>query len=157
MTDPVPTPEFPSHLDMGPRSWGTETLLALSPGKYSLKHLVVKAGSRGGLQYHHFKDESAYLVSGMLLLRYDDGTGRLVEKVVGPGASFRFPPGSVHQEEAITDCVLIEASTPHANDRVRMEAVYGIDNDNDNLLPSTLPEEVILLTETTIDNYVSPP
>jgi len=131
---------------MGPRSWGTETLVALSPGKYSLKHLFVKAGSRGGLQYHHFKDESAFLVSGTMRLRYDDGSGILVEKVIGPGSSFRFPPGSVHQEEAITDCVLIEASTPHANDRVRMETVYGIDAGNDNPLPSTSPDEVILLT-----------
>jgi mannose-6-phosphate isomerase-like protein (cupin superfamily) len=130
---------------MGPRSWGTETLIALSPGKYSLKHLFVKAGSRGGLQYHRFKDESAFLVSGTLLLRYDDGSGKLVEKILGPGASFRFPPGSVHQEEAITDCVLIEASTPHANDRVRMEACYGIDAGEDNQLPSTSPDEVIFL------------
>ena len=146
MTEPLPTPEFLPPKDMGPRSWGTETLVALSPGKYSLKHLFVKAGSRGGLQYHHFKDESAFLVSGTMRLRYDDGSGQLVEKVVGPGASFRFPPGSVHQEEAITDCVLIEASTPHANDRVRMEAAYGVDAGDDNPLPSTLPDEVILLT-----------
>jgi mannose-6-phosphate isomerase-like protein (cupin superfamily) len=145
MTESIPTPEFSAPRDMGPRSWGTETLIALSPGKYSLKHLFVKAGSRGGLQYHHFKDESAFLVSGTMLLRYDDGSGKLVEKVVGSGASFRFPPGSVHQEEAITDCVLIEASTPHANDRVRMEDVYGIDAGDDNSLPSTCPDEVILL------------
>jgi len=146
MTEPLPTPEFFAPRDMGPRSWGTETLVALSPGKYSLKHLFVKAGSRGGLQYHHFKDESAFLVSGTMLLRYDDGSGKLVEKVVGPGSSFRFPPGSVHQEEAITNCVLIEASTPHANDRVRMEAAYGLDEGDDNPLPSTDPDEVILLT-----------
>lgn len=146
MKEPLPTPEFFAPRDMGPRSWGTETLVALSPGKYSLKHLFVKAGSRGGLQYHHFKDESAFLIIGTMLLRYDDGSGKLVEKLVGPGSSFRFPPGSVHQEEAITDCVLIEASTPHANDRVRMEAVYGIDAGDDNPLPSTRPDEVILLT-----------
>lgn len=131
---------------MGARSWGTETLIALSPGKYSLKRLFVHAGSRGGLQYHHFKDESAYLVSGTMLLRYDDGSGQLVEKLVGPGTGFRFPPGSVHQEEAITDCVLIEASTPHANDRVRVESAYGIDAGIDNLLPSTTPEQVTLLS-----------
>lgn len=132
---------------MGERSWGTETLIALSPGKYSLKHLFVKAGSRGGLQYHHFKDESAYLVSGTMLLRYDDGSGTLVEKLVSAGDSFRFPPGSVHQEEAITDCVLIEASTPHANDRVRVEAAYGVDSGTDNPLPSTRPEEVRMIGE----------
>lgn len=40
-------------------------------------------------------------------------------------ASFHFPPGAVHQEEAVTDCVIIEASTPHFNDRVRVEESYG--------------------------------
>ena len=30
----------------------------------------------------------------------------------------------VHQEEALTDCLIIEASTPHYNDRVRVEKKY---------------------------------
>ena len=44
-----------------------------------------------------------------------------------------FPPGLVHQEEALEDCFIIEASTPHFNDRVRMEESYGLG------LPSGLP------------------
>ena len=50
----------------------------------------------------------------------------LREKVVETGSVVHFPPGLVHQEEAITDCEIIEASTPHFNDRVRVEELYGL-------------------------------
>ena len=91
-----------------------------------LKRLFVKAGNKGGLQYHRLKNEGGYLVSGEMIIRYDDGEGGLTEKVIRAGDSFHFPPGVVHQEEAITDCVIIEGSTPHFNDRVRCEEVFGL-------------------------------
>jgi hypothetical protein len=52
-----------------------------------------------------------------------------------------FSPGLVHQTEAITDVVYIEASTPHFNDRVRVESDYGLQLEEG--LPSTSLEEVI--------------
>ena len=77
------------------------------------------------MQYHHKKNECGYLVSGQMIIRFDDGDGNLSERVINAGDSFHFPPGAVHQEEAVTDCVIIEASTPHFNDRVRVEESYG--------------------------------
>ena len=116
---------FPEPLDLGERIWGEEVLLAVVSGKYSLKRLLVKAGCKGGLQYHRLKDEVAVVISGQMIIRTDNGSGKLVERIVGPGDVVHFAPGVVHQEEAITDCVLIEASTPHFNDRVRVEEIYG--------------------------------
>lgn len=135
-----PAVEFPAPGEVGARDWGREVLLALVPGKYSLKKLELRAGARGGLQYHHLKDECGYLVSGRLLIRFDDGAGALQERIVNAGETFHFPPGAVHQEEALTDCVIIEASTPHFNDRVRVEADYGLETDGG--LPSTTIDEV---------------
>ena len=132
---------FPKPEDLGPRVWGSETLLALVPQKYSVKRLEIQAGHKGGLQFHRLKDEVAVMVSGQMIVRYDDGTGTMKERIVGPGDVVHFPPGLVHQEEAITDCVLIEASTPHFNDRVRVEAQYGLELEEG--LPSTSLEEVI--------------
>ena len=131
---------FPKPKDMGYRDWGTETLLAIVPDQFSLKKLVLKAGFKGGLQYHHKKNECGYLISGELIIRFDDGNGNLVEKNISSGDSFHFPPGAVHQEEALTDCVIIEASTPYFNDRVRVEERYGLSNHGG--LPSTKIEEV---------------
>jgi len=111
--------------DMGHRDWGVEELLVLVPKTFSLKRLMIKAGCKGGLQYHHKKNECGYLVSGQMIIRFDDGDGNLSERVINAGDSFHFPPGAVHQVEAVTDCVIIEASTPHFNDRVRVEESYG--------------------------------
>ena len=58
------------------------------------------------------------------------------------GDCFNFPQGFVHQEEAITNCEIIEASTPHFNDRVRVEKEYGLEKSLG--LRSTLKKDVIL-------------
>ncbi|MFM8836250.1 MAG: cupin domain-containing protein, partial [Actinomycetota bacterium] len=68
---------FPKAEDIGFRTWGVETLLALVPGKFSFKRLEMKAGTKGGLQYHQLKNEVQILISGKLLIRYDSGTGSL--------------------------------------------------------------------------------
>jgi mannose-6-phosphate isomerase len=134
---------FPEPLDLGERIWGEEVLLAVVSGKYSLKRLLVRAGCKGGLQYHRLKDEVAVVISGQMIIRTDDGSGKLVERTVGPGDVVHFSPGVVHQEEAITDCVLIEASTPHFNDRVRVEEIYGSSETEG--LPTTSIDDIVEL------------
>ena len=124
------------------RNWGSEILLAVVPKKYSLKKLIMKAGTKGGLQYHHKKNECGYLLSGKLLIRYDNGKGKLVNKILKPGDCFHFPPGAVHQEEALETCRIIEASTPHFNDRVRVESYYKLVTEEG--LPSTKMKDVLL-------------
>ena len=131
---------FPNTKNLGERDWGKEDLLVVIPGLLSLKRIKIKKGSKGGLQYHHKKNECGYLVSGNLIIRYDEGNGKLKEKILKPGASFYSPPGAVHQEEALTDCIIIEASSPHFNDRVRVEEKYGMSSKDG--LPSTLENEV---------------
>ena len=69
-----------------------------------------------------------------------NGENIRIEKILKEGDSFRFPPGAVHQEEAITDCLIIEASTPHYNDRVRVEKEYGLTEEPG--LQSTTKNEV---------------
>tara|TARA_Y100000739_G_scaffold219981_1_gene218984 strand:+ start:649 stop:1083 length:435 start_codon:yes stop_codon:yes gene_type:complete len=137
-------PEFSSPRNMGKREWGTEELLEISSGNWSLKRLIIKAGFKGGLQYHRKKDEGGVLISGKLLCRYGKPGEILKEKIINAGESFHFPPNSIHQEEALTDCEIIEASTPHINDRVRCEKLFGIE-DNGNGLPSTESYEIEIL------------
>lgn len=133
-----------SMSSVGQRDWGEELMIHTCSGNFTFKLLKINAGMKGGLQYHRVKDECAYVVSGELLVRFDlhDGNG-LVDKVFGPGDAIRFPPGLVHQEEALTDVVLIEASTPHLNDRVRVEKDYGFEDLGG--LPTTYEDEIIKL------------
>ena len=57
------------------------------------------------------------------------------EKTISEGQSFHFPPYCIHQEEAITDCLIIEVSTPHLNDRIRVEKHFNLEEEPG--LPST--------------------
>lgn len=125
---------FPLPYDLGPREWGTETLLAFVPGAYSVKLLTMCEGAKGGLQYHRMKHEVGYVLSGHVLVRYEQD-GEMVSRLLGPESVIEIPPGAVHQEEALTDCVILECSTPHFNDRVR------VDNE-DGGLPTTQESEI---------------
>jgi mannose-6-phosphate isomerase len=133
---------FPKKIKIGKRNWGSEELIALISKKISLKLIKIKKGKKGGLQYHHKKEECGYILSGKLLIRFDDGFGKLKQKIIKKGDTFYFPKGSVHQEEAISDVQIIEASTPYFNDRVRVEEKYGLSNNGG--LPSTKLQDVVL-------------
>ena len=63
-----------------------------------------------------------------------------LKKILKAGSIFHFPPGAVHQEEALSNCIIVEASTPHFNDRVRVEKKYGIFYNKG--LPTTLKKEI---------------
>ena len=110
------------------------------PQGLSLKKITIKKGKKGGLQFHRLKNECGYLLKGKLLIKYLNKNGKLTKKIVKKGGVFHFPPGFLHQEEAITDCEIIEASSPHFNDRVRMEKKYGLKIKG---LPTTSRKEII--------------
>jgi quercetin dioxygenase-like cupin family protein len=137
----TPVARFPAPESVGPREWGVEDLLVLAPNKYSLKRICMNEGARGGVQKHRLKDEAGYMLKGELKIIYDDGSGTLVDRVVGPGECFHFPNGSVHGAVALSDVEYVEVSTPHFNDRVHMEAVYGLAEEYGGL-PSTEVSEI---------------
>ena len=103
---------------MGSRIWGREDLLVLISKKLTLKKIKIKQNKKGGLQYHHKKNECGYIIKGKLKIKFDLGDGILRSKILKKGDVFYFPQGLVHQEIALTDCEIIEASAPHFNDRV---------------------------------------
>ena len=84
------------------------------------------------------KDEGGILISGELLIRYSEDNLLLKEKIIKPGESFHFPPYCIHQEEALKDSIIIEVTTPHFNDRVRMEKSLGKKMKKDSLLQSSM-------------------
>jgi len=108
------------------RPWGTETFLVETPD-YLGKLLYYEAGKAGGLQMHVEKDEAFHLVSGEAWVDSDDGTGTLIRQKMTPGMTFHIPNGAPHRFEAVVDCFVFEVSTPHYEDRVRLEEHYGVD------------------------------
>ncbi|HEX7123262.1 MAG TPA: cupin, partial [Gemmatimonadaceae bacterium] len=47
-----------------------------------------------------------------------------------PGDAFRITPGTVHYMEAVTDCEVLEVSTPDLDDVVRLKDRYGREGTN---------------------------
>jgi len=77
------------------------------------------------VQYHERKDETIHLLSGEMIYRVGELGGELRDVHLRRGESFRITPGTVHQMEAITDCDVLEASTPELDDVVRLTDRYG--------------------------------
>ncbi len=105
------------------KPWGYELWWAQTE-RYVGKLLHVKAGHRLSLQYHERKEETIFLWSGELTLALDEGSG-LEEHRLRAGESYRVRPGTRHRMIALTDCNLLEASTPEVDDVVRLEDSYG--------------------------------
>jgi mannose-6-phosphate isomerase-like protein (cupin superfamily) len=107
------------------KPWGHELIWAVTDA-YAGKVLFVKAGESLSLQFHREKDESWLVQSGRAKLELGSaGEAMLKEEVIGPGASFRFPPGTVHRITALEDTTIMEVSTPELDDVVRLEDRYG--------------------------------
>jgi mannose-6-phosphate isomerase len=107
------------------KPWGWELIWA-ETSDYVGKILFVAAGESLSLQYHERKDESWYLQSGRAKLELGvTGAAVLNEAVIGPGEGFHYPPGTVHRVTALQDTTILEVSTPHLDDVVRLEDAYG--------------------------------
>jgi len=106
------------------KPWGYEIVWAETEA-YVGKILHLNAGCRLSLQYHRVKEESLLVRSGRVrvVLEQDDGT--LAESELGPDAVIHVRPGRRHRFQAITDCDLIEVSTPELDDVVRLSDDYG--------------------------------
>ena len=106
------------------KPWGHEIIWAAAPG-YVGKVLHINAGHSLSLQYHKVKDETVYVQAGTLILELEDDRGEMQTLRLGPGESRRIQPGKRHRMRAETDVDVLEASTNHLDDVVRLEDRYG--------------------------------
>ena len=105
------------------KPWGHELIWARTE-RYVGKILHIKAGHALSLQYHRVKDETVCLFSGTLKFVIGEGPEQ-DERILGPGESIHVTPGMRHRMVAVTDCDVLEASTPELDDVVRLDDRYG--------------------------------
>ena len=115
------------------KPWGHEVRWAIND-KYLGKILHIDRGQRLSRQYHEVKDETIYVLQGLLILELgvDDkkhGQAKKI-KVLETGESHRIKPGTIHRFCAPREGFvrLIEVSTPEIDDVVRLQDDYGRDN-----------------------------
>lgn len=106
------------------KPWGHELIWA-ETDEYVGKILHVKAGQALSLQYHERKDETIHVLRGSLRFLAGPAADQLADIELTEGDSFRIVPGTVHRMIAVTDIDLLEASTAHLDDVVRLEDRYG--------------------------------
>ncbi len=107
------------------KPWGYEIIWAHTD-RYVGKILHIAAGHALSVQYHNGKDETVYLLSGSMKYWVQlEGESELRDQSLKAGDAFRITPGTIHYMEAITDCDVLEASTPELDDVVRLKDRYG--------------------------------
>jgi mannose-6-phosphate isomerase-like protein (cupin superfamily) len=111
------------------KPWGKEVIWAHTP-EYIGKILHINAGESLSIQFHHVKDETMHVMSGTGTINFytmlDDGDVTVRESIqVNKGISVHVPPNQIHNVHAETDLVILEASTTHLTDLVRIKDRYG--------------------------------
>ena len=113
--------KFASEPERVDKPWGYELIWSRTD-HYAGKVLFVRAGESLSLQFHKEKDESWLIQSGRATLELGAaGEKILKEEVVGPGAAFRYTPGTVHRVTALEDTTIVEVSTPEL-----LDVVHGV-------------------------------
>ena len=110
-----------------PKPWGHEKVWARSD-RYVGKIIHINAGHELSVQFHKKKDETIHLLSGEIVYRVQrdpSNQSQLDDVRLQIGESFRIAPGTVHQMVAVTDCDVLEVSTPETDDVVRLSDRYG--------------------------------
>jgi quercetin dioxygenase-like cupin family protein len=102
------------------KPWGYEIIWAETP-HYVGKLLHINVGNRLSKQYHQQKEETVYVLKGVLYnYDQDDKIQRFM-----PGESLHIYPHQIHRFGAADEDVeLVEVSTNHLGDVVRLEDDY---------------------------------
>jgi len=102
------------------KPWGHEIIWAKTDD-YVGKLLHISSGHRLSKQYHIKKEETLYVLKG-ILYNYDENDK--IQKIT-PGNSFHVLPGQIHRFGAMEGNVeVIEVSTNYLDDVVRLEDDY---------------------------------
>jgi quercetin dioxygenase-like cupin family protein len=109
------------------KPWGHELHWAKTP-LYVGKVIHINKGHALSLQYHNLKDETIFVWSGKILFEIDVN-GSLEGREMTPGMSVHVTPTTIHRMTALEDSDVMEVSTNHLDDVVRLEDRYGRKSD----------------------------
>ncbi len=107
------------------KPWGWELHWVPDGKPYMGKIIHINAGARLSLQTHDKKQESWFLMSGRgkVIWEAEEG-GELIETELETGKGYSCETGQKHRLAGITDCDIIEVSTPEIGTTFRLEDDY---------------------------------
>ena len=111
------------HINFVSKGWGFEKWI-VNTEEYCGKLLYFVKGKKCSWHYHKLKDETFYIQSGKILLKYSDSDdiSDANEIILNKGDKFHIYRGLRHQMFALEDTELFEFSTQHFDeDSYRLE------------------------------------
>ena len=113
-----------SYIKRVKKPWGYELHFVPENKPYMGKIIHINAGTRLSLQLHDKKQESWIIIKGQAKVIWDNNKGELIETELENGKGFTTEIGQRHRLIGITDCDIIEVSTPEMGTTWRLEDDY---------------------------------
>lgn len=103
-----------NNIKFVPKGWGFEKWI-VNNEDYCGKLLYFAKGKKCSWHYHIIKDETFYIQSGKILLKYseEDNIKESYEIILSKGDKYHIYRGLRHQMIALEDTELFEFSTQH--------------------------------------------
>lgn len=114
-----------SYVNRVEKPWGYELHWVPVGMPFMGKVLHINAGHQFSLQLHDSKQESWWLSRGDALLIWDNNRGELVETKMEMNKGYTLMIGQRHRIRAMTDCDVLEVSTPEKGTTWRLEDDYA--------------------------------
>lgn len=114
-----------SYVIRNEKPWGYELHWVPADAPYMGKVLHIDAGKRLSLQIHDEKQESWFLMNGEALVIWENNQGELIETKLEKGVGYSTKVGQKHRLKGVTDCDIIEVSTPELGTTWRLEDDYS--------------------------------
>jgi mannose-6-phosphate isomerase len=111
------------------KPWGYELHWVPSDAPYIAKLIHINAGARLSLQIHDQKQESWFVIHGQAAVIWENDEGQLIETQLEQGQGYSTKIGQKHRLKGLTDCDIIEASTPESGTTWRLEDDYARPNE----------------------------
>ena|SRR5258708_3513501 len=106
------------------KPWGWELHWTPADRPYMGKILHINAGSQLSLQAHDQKQETWMIMNGRAKAIWENAEGELTETELQPERGYSLAIGQRHRLAGITDCDVLEVSTPEIGTTYRLEDDY---------------------------------
>lgn len=107
------------------KPWGYELHWVQEDAPYMGKVLHINKDARLSMQVHDAKQESWFIMSGRAVAIWENNKGELIETELKPGFGYSTKLGQKHRLKGLTDCDILEVSTPEKGTTWRLEDDYA--------------------------------
>lgn len=115
------------------KPWGYEIHWTPDTLPYMGKLIHIDADKKLSLQLHDKKQESWFITAGRGKVIWENSDGELIETELEKGRGYTCAIGQKHRLVGITDCDILEVSTPEFGTTYRLEDDYARPDETDEL------------------------